>query len=193
MAGPSILHSLVLIAAGYWVGLGIKKSTIASNPRAAFNRHQGPLILIFLGGIIASLFIPNYQVDLQNISNMELRNLNHPAYIFLYGTISILTLHVFLISTISNKIPSSLFVIGRRSLFGFGIGNIIIFLWPKSGLYFLTPAANGILLLMVVLLSVCLYDYCMKSGEYSRGIPHWVFRITRYSQNQIQRIVGIRS
>jgi|GEM_PF-744493 len=191
IAGPSILHSLVLVAAGYWIGMGIKMSSSATHPKAAFLAHQSSLMMIFLAAAVGSFFIPGYAVEFRGLVNMSLRNLNHPAYIFILGLASLVVIQTCLLSSISDKLPRGLSVIGRRSLFAFGIGNVIIVLWPENGLGLFSPIVESLLLFCVVIASIYFYDYAMRMGRNAKGPAAWVHRITTYFDQKTQNIVGV--
>ena len=177
-AGPSILHSLVLLLAGYWIGRSIKRSAEASAPRREFIRLQVPLIVIFATGFLYSVSLPGYPVAWDSLLSMQLRNLNHPAYIFIYGLVAVLVLNVLLLSWRAVRTPRILLTIGRRSLFGFGIGNAVIFLWPRDAFAILPPLAEAGLLLAFLISIIYMFDYCMRAGRDGPMALRWVFEFT---------------
>ncbi|MFN7166766.1 MAG: AMP-binding protein [Pannonibacter sp.] len=180
VAGPSILHSFVLLLAGVWIGRCIKLSAEVSAPRRRYTRMLVPLIVIFAAGLLLSLSLPDYPVDWTSLANMQLRNLNHPAYIFVYGLIAVLVLSVFLLSGLTARTPRTLMTIGRRSLFGFGIGNAVIVLWPKDAFAGVPPLGEAGILLVFLVSLIYGFDYAMRAGRNGPRALRWVFQVTNW-------------
>lgn len=182
VAGPSILHSFVLLLAGFWIGASIKRSGDRANPRLYFARQLLPLVGVFTVALLFAFSIPNYPVDWTGLTNMQLRNLNHPAYVFIFGGICIFLLSLLLLSEASVRAPPWLVAIGQRSLFGFGIGNAVIVLWPKGGLSLFPPLVNGLILLSVLMAMIYSFDYSMRRGREGRGAIRLVFEVTNWGK-----------
>ena len=185
--GPSVLHSLVLVLAGYYLGLAAKRSAADANPPRAFLYRQLPLIGLFAVAGVASLWIPGYPVTRVDLVSMKLRMLNHPAYIFMIGGASLLLLQLLLLTPLTRRTPHSLLAIGHRSLFAFGFGNALILLVPKGAIVGLPPLLNAMLIFAAVVALIYLYDYCMRVGKHGRGLPRLVFLATSGAQRAIDR------
>ena len=190
VAGPSILHSLALLMAGIWIGGSIKRSGESTSPRKYFARMQLPLAAVFGAALIFAFSIPGYTVDWNTLTNLQLRNLNHPAYVFVFGGICIVLLWVLLVSRWSNLAPRWLLTIGRRSLFAFGIGNAVIILWPREGFAALPSLVDGLIILSFVVLLVYGFDYCMRVGRDGRGVARWVFDATSWGSRMVAAFAG---
>ncbi|ABI77786.1 AMP-binding enzyme [Hyphomonas neptunium ATCC 15444] len=195
VAGPSILHSFVLLMAGIWIGDSIRRSGEHPSPRRHFARMQLPLAAVFALALVYAFSIPGYTVDWDTLTNLQLRNLNHPAYVFVFGGICVLLLWVLLVAPLSNRAPRWLMAMGRRSLFAFGIGNAIIVLWPRGGFPFLPPLADGLIILSSLMVLIYAFDYCMRAGRDGTGVARWVFTATnagsRFIGGLAKRIVGV--
>lgn len=180
VAGPSILHSFVLLLAGCWIGKSIKMSSESSAPREQYIQMQIPLVVLFAAGLLFGLSLPDYPVDWPGLVGMQLRNLNHPAYIFLYGEICVLVVSMLLLAKLTAQTPRWLMTIGRRSLFGFGIGNAVIILWPRDAFGGLPPLGEAGVLLVFLLSLIYGFDYSMRAGRYGPRVTRWVFQVTSW-------------
>jgi acyl-CoA synthetase (AMP-forming)/AMP-acid ligase II len=189
LAGPSIAHGLVLVLAGYWVGLAAKKSFRDQDSRRAFLIRQAPLAAIFAAAGVLSFFVPHFPVTLPALAGMELRNLNHPAYVFLLGLPSLLILQLLLVWPAIKQTPRWLMRIARRSLFGFGIGNAIIALIPSGWLSVFPPVVTAALLLTMIVSLIYYYDWCMRTGAHARGPSRWVFDLSARCESAVQGTV----
>ena len=179
-AGPSIVHSLMLLLAGYYTGRSIKLSAELPAPRLGFIKTQSPLILIFAAGLVYSLSLPGYAVDWTSLVNMQLRNLNHPAYFFVFGMVAILALSALSLSRLTASVPRALMTIGRRSLFGFGIGNAVILIWPRDAFAGLPPLGEAAVLLFFLVSMIYGFDYCMRAGRDGIRALSWVYEVTSW-------------
>lgn len=191
VAGPSILHSFVLLLAGYWVGLGVRRSMDSPRSGLQFVRSQTPMIALFAAGLAYACSIPGYPVEWLGLVSMYLRNLNHPAYIFFYGLICLGLLILLLVSSVSARAPNWLMTIGRRSLFAFGVGNAIILVWPREGLPFLGPLPDSLLLLSLLIVLTYAFDYCMRTGRNGHGPARLVFDLTNWGSRKIAALARL--
>ena len=159
IAGPSILHSLVLVFSGVLFG-----RWLVGVPRA----RLWPLLLLFAVMGLWSLTMTGYDVTLEGLSSMRLRNLNHPAYSFVIGGFALLAILALVAVTRGRKVPDALLVLGRRSLFGFGFGNVIITFWPAIVTERLEQMMSVLLLLAVVVAVIFAYDIALSRAR--RGL-----------------------
>jgi acyl-CoA synthetase (AMP-forming)/AMP-acid ligase II len=187
LAGPSLAHSLVLVLAGYWIGLAARNASSGDGGLAAFFKPQLPLLAVFAGMAVWSMFIPGYPVSFELLTDMTLRNLNHPAYIFMIGGLALLLLDVFLVSPWTRRVPGWFMIPGRRSLFAFGFGNVLIILWPASTLAALPPLWNAAILFACVFALIYAYDYCIRTGPQAGGIAGLVSRARQAGDNMTAR------
>ncbi len=190
-AGPSILHSFVLLLAGYWLGFGLRRSAESRRPGLQLIRSQIPMMALFAVGLAFAFSIPAYPVDWIRLVSMDLRNLNHPAYVFFFGLICIALLILLLVSNVSARAPNWLMTMGRRSLFAFGVGNAIILVWPRDGLPFLSPLPDGLLLMSLLIALTYSFDYCMRTGRYGHGLARLVFDLTNGGSRKIAALAGL--
>lgn len=161
IAGPSILHSLLWVFSGVLLG-----RWLVGAPRT----RLWPLLLLFAGMGLWSWTVTGYgEVTLANLSTMRLRNLNHPAYGFVVGGFALLLVLAFVMVARGRAVPDALLVLGRRSLFGFGFGNVIITFWPGLVAERLGQAPSVLLLLIIVVTVIFAYDAVRRAWH--RGPP----------------------
>lgn len=158
IAGPSILHSLVFVAAGIWLGKAFFQ--VGSKRRSpATSLSIIPLLTIFLIMAIYSLSLLGISgFSAENLGSMHLRNLNHPAYTFIEGGISLITVVASARLFKRFAAPALFLALGRRSLFGFGWGNVIIVLWPDLIAHNFGHLASCALLFVVICGVTVFYD-----------------------------------
>ncbi len=161
IAGPSILHSLVLVFSGVLLGRWIAG--------AAPRTRLWPLLLLFAVMGLWSLTMTGYEVTLESLSSMRLRNLNHPAYSFVIGGFALVLILALVAATRGRKVPDALLVLGRRSLFGFGFGNVIITFWPGIVTEWLGQAPSVLVLLAVVAAVIFAYDIALSRARRGLG------------------------
>lgn len=187
ISGPSLIHSLVLVLAGYRIGMAVRNSSAESNWFRAFAVLQLPVLIVFATMALWSTFIPGYPVTFDGLSNLQLRNLNHPAYIFITGGLSLLILDAILVMPWTRHIPSWFMTPGRNSLFAFGFGNAFILLWPHGGFATLSPLSNTFLIFAAVMALVYAYDFCIRSGAAGHGVPALVYRLSQFGEQATRR------
>jgi hypothetical protein len=166
IAGPSILHSLALFFGGCWLGEWLEQT-----------REQGvmdstrpimPLIGSFCLLIAYSLLVPGPgQLTAVALGNMHLRNLNHPAYVGIYGLVAIAGVAILYRLSNFRHLPTSLLFLSRRPQFAFGFGNFLIVLWPRALSDVIGATANCTLLVACAIALVFVYDGLMRSDARS--------------------------
>lgn len=191
LGGPSILHSMVLLLAGVWTGIAIRENAGKADPQGYFLRAIMPIAAVFAVAAIVSFFVPGYPVEWITLIDMELRNLNHPVYIFVYGLMALGLLAFLLVFPGSARAPGWVLTTGRRSLFAFGVGNAVIVACPPGGFGFLPPIIDGLLILTLLMLMIYAFDYCQRAGPNAHGVARWIFEGTNWGARQVQMIAGI--
>jgi hypothetical protein len=185
IAGPSLLHSMVLLLAGYWIGTITKKAAERPEPRAAFTKEVYPLAGILLGYLAWSFLVPNAPVEVSTLTSMRLRNLNHPAYTFVYGSVCVLLLVVLLRASWTRRVPNWMTHIGHRSLFAFGFGNLIVTMAPARPDWLASRGVYAAMIFCAVLACAYAYDFCLRHGKRLGGAPKFVLLVTREIERQI--------
>jgi hypothetical protein len=123
-------------------------------------------LLLFAALGLWSLTVTRYgDVDLASLSSMRLRNLNHPAYSFIMGGFALVLILIAVAAARGRRVPDTLLVLGRRSLFGFGFGNVIITFWPKMIAARIGAGMSALLLLAVVVVVIFAYDRALARGR----------------------------
>ncbi len=160
IAGPSILHGMVLVFVGVALGRWCRQPRLSS-----FRSVFLPIGLLFLAMAAWSLSVRGYgPVDAQSLSGMRLRNLNHPAYAFIIGGLALILVVGSVVGTWGRRIADGWLVLGRRSLFAFGFGNVVITFWPKTVAAMLGVRLSALLLLGVVITLIFAYDRAVQHG-----------------------------
>lgn len=132
--GPSLVHGLSLVCFGMLFGYGLKPNRTAFgallvSPRVSF---------IMTGVCIAIIGLCfNWQAPAENIKHLvgaDLRIHSHPLYFSIgtLGAIVVTWVFIALNDILQLGIGRSLQVFGRRSLFAFGIGNILAYIAPTE-------------------------------------------------------------
>ena len=142
-------------------------------------------------GLVLAFSVPSYPVEWIALNGMDLRNLNHPVYVFFYGLLAFALLAFLLVFPGSARAPGWALTPGRRSLFAFGVGNAIIVAWPQGGFGFLPPIIDGLLLLALLMLLIYAFDYCLRTGPNAHGVARWVFEGTNWGARQVQMLAGL--
>lgn len=132
--GPSLIHGLSLVCFGMLFGYGLKPTRTASSALRVSTRIS--LIMAGVCMVIIGLSF-NWQAptaSLQNLISAELRMSSHPLYfsIGVLGAIIVTWAFIALNDILRLLIGRSLQVFGRRSLFAFGVGNILAYIAPTE-------------------------------------------------------------
>jgi hypothetical protein len=160
LAGPSIVHSLVLLFAGCWLGSLLRR---AAGPQPLLRRSDLALGLVLAGMTLFSLYVSR-PITLEALGSMRLRNDNHPAYVFVLGGAAMLLVLTMARLFWTRTAPAWLTLLSRRSLFTFGFGNVIVTLWPDAVTRLAGTMASATLLLGTILLVVWFYDRALLGG-----------------------------
>ena len=190
IAGPSILHGMVLVFAGFALGRWCREG------RAPFFRTALlPIGLLFLAMAVWSLSVTGYgPVDAHSLSGMRLRNLNHPAYAFIIGGIALALIIGSVVATRGHRIADGWLVLGRRSLFAFGFGNVVITFWPRLVTAMLGVRMSALLLLGVLVALIFAYDQAVRRGarmgDGGRSLPGMVHAVAAAADHFTRQAAG---
>ncbi|AYJ86570.1 hypothetical protein D3Y57_12075 [Sphingomonas paeninsulae] len=167
IAGPSILHSLALVLGGVWVGRLIVDVLQT-------NRGLARLIAPFLAfAVVAAWSVTENSIVAvtgKTLSDLTLRNLNHPAYTMIYGALAVFVIPVLVLGLRSFKPREAALVVGKRSLFVFGFGNAIISCWANYYGSVILQTLSAIMLLGTVIAVVYAYDILLVRRFSSRPL-----------------------
>jgi hypothetical protein len=185
IAGPSLLHSMVLVVSGFQLGRWLRA---APDERPAL----WPIFAVFLLMGLWSLSISGYgDVSLAGLAGMRLRNLNHPAYIFLIGGIALMLTAGLAVAMRGRRVPDVLLVLGRRSLFGFGFGNMVITFWPHGLTQAWGPGASVTILLGAVVALIFAYDLALRGAGHRHSPSALVRAMARGSDRLTEGIANM--
>lgn len=154
-AGPSILHSFALLLGGVWIGLLL--ADIMKN-RRGYASFTFPVLLFGLLSVWSVTQNSIVSVTATTLSDMTLRNLNHPAYTMIYGTFAFLIVIALTLTLRNIRFPRELLVLGQRSLFVFGFGNVIVSCWTTSYQNGLYRSLSALALMSTIVAAVYAYD-----------------------------------
>lgn len=165
--GPSLLHGLYLVVYGMW--LGRTASALLSGDGAGRNKARHAL---FIGTVLSALIsasLWDWQAPYETvraISDMSLRNLNHPIY-YALGTCAMTVaawaaLEFYDVQRKSFGRP--LTFIGASSLFTFSFGNIILILAPRVTTEPLGSLVYGLALLAIVIGMSWTFRWALERG-----------------------------
>jgi len=169
VAGPSVLHSFTLVFAGIYLGRWIKGERDKPSPELAKATLARLVAILGVLAALAAIWPGPGSVDLASLAGMELRNLNHPAYIFITGGVALLTILAFVRISWRKNVPEWLLLLGRRSLFAFGFGNVIIVLWPRALSDDIGTLPSASVLLLCVIATVAVYDAARRDSALIPG------------------------
>ncbi|NQY40771.1 MAG: OpgC domain-containing protein [Henriciella sp.] len=158
--GPSLIHGLSLVVIGMLFGAGFRPSSHRSAAKAL-----SPTMSLWIAGG-ASLVIafcwnwssPHSTLD--DLLEASLRIESHPLY-FSVGVLGALGMTWFFVLTHDlrgMRFGYPIRVFGRRSLFAFGIGNILCYIAPSSLTEVLGLWGSVLALFLTVCLLTLIYD-----------------------------------
>lgn len=168
--GPSLLHGLSLVCFGMLFGHGLHRR---GSPRPEGRLSVRVSVCVALA---ASLMIGVYmvlapsQISLDGLIDAALRVDSHPVYfsIGILGTLALTWLCIYVYDVKGIAMGRSIQLFGRRSLFAFGIGNILAYIAPPSltNLFGLWGSVS------VLFLTICgltlIYDRVERAELFSR-------------------------
>lgn len=179
--GPSLLHGLYLVVYGMW--LGRTANNLLSGDGAGRNKARHAL---FIGTVLSALISAGLW-DWQDpygtvraISDMSLRNLNHPLY-YALGTCAMTVAAWAALEFYDvrrGQFGRSLTFIGASSLFTFSFGNIILILAPRVTTQPLGSLVYGLALLAIVIVMSWTFRRALERGAQKRqlgesGVAAW--------------------
>jgi len=162
--GPSLIHGLSIVCFGMLFGYGLKPSQKTANALPV-----SPYVSLFIASaclVVIGLSF-NWQspmLSIQNLVGAELRINSHPLYfsIGILGAILMTWIFIGLNDILKTGIGCSLKVFGRRSLFAFGVGNILAFVAPQACVGHFGLWGSVLALFTLVCILTLLYDQVEK-------------------------------
>lgn len=158
--GPSLMHGLSLVIIGMLFGAGLRPSNHASDTQS-FSRAMS--LWIAGGASLVIAFCWNWsspQTTLEALLGATLRIESHPLY-FSVGVLGALAITWFFILTHDMRgmrFGYPIRVFGRRSLFAFGVGNILSYIAPSSLTEIFGLWGSVLALFLTVCLLTLIYD-----------------------------------
>ena len=162
--GPSLIHGLSLVCFGMLFGYGLKPTGTASGVLLMSPRVSLIMAAVCIV-IIGAYFDWQSPTDnLQNVISAELRVNSHPLYfsIGILGAIIVTWVFISLNDILRLGIGRSLQVFGRRSLFAFGVGNILANIAPTELVIVLGLWGSVLALFLLVCGLTLIYDQVEK-------------------------------
>ncbi|MEL6667042.1 MAG: OpgC domain-containing protein [Pseudomonadota bacterium] len=162
--GPSLIHGLSLVIIGMLFGAGLRPSN-----HVAVIKGFSPVVSLWIAGG-ASLVIAvcwnwsSPQSTLEALLGATLRIESHPLY-FSVGVLGALAMTWFFIVTHDlrgMRFGYPILVFGRRSLFAFGVGNILSYIAPNSLTQVFGLWGSVLALFLTVCILTMIYDQCTE-------------------------------
>lgn len=158
--GPSLIHGLSLVVLGMLFGRGLRPT---NNQTGAMS--VSPSTSLWMAGaailVIAGCWDwSSSQTSMDALLGATLRMESHPLY-FSIGVLGALALTWFFIFThdlCGLKFGYPIRVFGRRSLFAFGIGNILCYIAPSSMITIFGMWGSVLALFLSVCVLTIIYD-----------------------------------
>lgn len=158
--GPSLLHGMTLVCFGMLFGFGLRKSS-----RLGDTASFSPNVSYWIMGITAVWIVILWDWQsplnvLQSLADASLRIDSHPLYfaVGIFGATLMTLILIYLYDFQKMKVGRSLEVYGRRSLFAFGIGNILTYITPASWISLFGVWGSVLLLFSIVCALTIAYD-----------------------------------
>lgn len=132
--GPSLIHGLSLVCFGMVFGHGLHRRGSAGSERQLSARVSAWMALAAILTIGVYVVLVPSQVSLDGLIDAGLRVNSHPVYfsIGILGALALTWLCIYVYDVKGMALGRSVQVFGRRSLFAFGIGNILAYIAPPS-------------------------------------------------------------
>ena len=195
--GPSLLHGFFFVFIGMLIGQLAEKllSSAPGEPRQA--RRSLLLMLIVSGGISVALWTwQDPYATVRAISDMSLRNHNHPTY-FALGTFAMTAAAWVALELYDRRgatFGKGVVFIGSSSLFTFSFGNMLLIAAPK---FTLSPAGSllyGLVLLVAILLLSWSFRRILEIGarqdlEGRHGLARRFYRAQTGLVAAVQRLI----
>ncbi len=162
--GPSLIHGLSLVCFGMLFGSGLKPTQKADG-----KFRMSPRISLLMATVCVSILALcfNWRAPLESLDRLvgaELRMSSHPLYfsIGILGAIIMTWGFILLNDIFKLGVGRSLQVFGRRSLFAFGIGNILAYIAPIVWVDIFGLWGSVLLLFSIVCGLTLIYDHVEK-------------------------------
>ena len=182
IAGPSVLHALLLVTFGAWYGVLLREYYLQGARFIRLFLPVLPLTALSLWSVTQTEFMP---VTIKTLSDMSLRNLNHPAYLSIYGAIGLSLVTCIVALTKRIKVAPMYTVLGRRSLFTFGLGNVII----SGSTFHVTSLGQAVMatgaMLSLIAMLVYAYDAIIVENRHGAIHSNWVASMLKRVRRKI--------
>ncbi|MEL6725006.1 MAG: OpgC domain-containing protein [Pseudomonadota bacterium] len=158
--GPSLIHGLSLVCFGMLFGYGLKPGSAGAG-QTTFSPQTSLWMVTMATMVIALNWSWVAPMDsLHALVDASLRVTSHPTYfsVGILGAITLTWICILLYDIFKIDLGRALGVFGRRSLFAFGIGNILANIAPDSLLSVFGLWGSVTLLFSLVCALAILYD-----------------------------------
>ncbi len=158
--GPSIVHGMSLVCFGMLFGYGLKP-TLSDHGTPIVSSRVSLWMVAGTGIVIAACWDwHDPMTSVHALVDAALRIDSHPLYfsIGILGAIGLTWLCILLYDTLALKTGLILRVFGRRSLFAFGVGNILAYIAPPSMVTYFGLWSSVVILFGTICLLTALYD-----------------------------------
>lgn len=187
--GPSLIHGLSLVAIGMLFGAGLRPSKRASGT-IALSSAASVCMAVVAGLVIAlSWDWSSPHSTLDALLGATLRIESHPLYFGIGILGALVTTWFFMIThdRLGMRFCYPIRVFGRRSLFAFGIGNILSYIAPSSVTELFGLWGSVFALFLTVCVLTVIYDQYAEQrgqGRYSTMLAALIGRIfsTRHAR-----------
>ena len=158
--GPSLIHGMSLVCFGMLFGHGLKPSSSEHGASVISLKTSLWMAAITIIVIAAYWEWHDPMIKVHALVDATLRMNSHPLYfsIGILGAMSLTWLCILLYDRLALKTGLILRVFGRRSLFAFGIGNILAYMAPSSMVTHFGLRSSVVILFGTVCLLTALYD-----------------------------------
>ncbi|MEM7327546.1 MAG: OpgC domain-containing protein [Pseudomonadota bacterium] len=167
--GPSLLHGLSLVCFGMLFGHGLHRRGSPSFERRLSVRVSVAMALAASLVIVIYLLIDPSQISLDGLIDAALRVDSHPVYfsIGILGALALTWLCIYTYDVKSIAMGRGIRVFGRRSLFAFGVGNILAYIAPLSLTNLFGLWGSVTLLFLTVCGLTLIYDRVERAAFFS--------------------------
>lgn len=177
--GPSLIHGMSLVCFGMLFGYGLRAGSNSAGRLRVSPRISIAMVAAAFVVIAAFWSWTDPMVSIDALVDASLRIDSHPMYfsVGLIGAIALTWICILLFDVFKLQFGRALQVFGRRSLFAFGVGNILAYIAPPT-----LPDTFGIwgsvlLLFGTVCTLTILYDQIDRRR--TSGTKHRLAPITR--------------
>ena len=168
--GPSLLHGLSLVCLGMLFGHGLhRRGSVRTEGRLSRRVSVWMALAASLMIVVYMVLAPS-QVSLDGLIDAALRVDSHPVYfsIGILGALALTWLCIYVYDVRGMALGRSIQVFGRRSLFAFGIGNILAYIAPPSLVNLFGLWGSVTVLFLIICGLTLIYDRAERANLFSR-------------------------